>query len=854
MAVKIDRDTLTDKQKDDIRKHLYMQPKTTGFFKKKHFVQAKDPILLWHIDKPSNQVIVPYTFGNALIGEHINSKKNYPGGKYNFIGTLRTHQEPIVRQATEHLNTLGTTILGVYPGCGKCLAPGTEILMYDGSKKKVEEIVIGDILMGDDSKPRTVLSTTTGEDSMYEINPVKGEPFTVNEPHILTLYASCHGKVVKSENRFRVSWFNGKDIEEKSFDTQEEADVYSQFVKNNIPNIYDIPLNEYIKLPVSVKHVLKCFWVPVEYPAKEVPIDPYFLGLWLGYGESSTTKITDTDREIIDYFYRFAENEGLDFNQCSYEEITYSITGINSGNSLKKRLQELDLFINKHIPQIYKVNSRDVRLKLLAGLIDINGYQFKNCYEITQKSKRLAYDILDLCRSLGFASFIQSVIKSCIYNGEVKEGLYYKVSIYGTHEIPVLLERKKLQPNLHKENLLITDFDVIPKGKGKYYGFTLDGNGRFLLGSYMVTHNTAMSAYLASQLGGLTLVVHPIKVVEPGWVNTFKQFTDASIWLNDGANPIPNSCNVIITMDTQFHKIPTQILDMVKILIIDEAHMFCVPSRIHCLLGVTPQYIIACTATLNRSDGMESIIHSVCGTHGVFIKSPQKFVVYRLATGIKIDIEKNKNGDTDWPKLVKSLSEDPVRNAMIINLVERNIQHKIMILTWNKNHAYFLAKILKERGTSADVLAGNKSTYKDSRVLVGTISKIGTGFDEAMACPDWSGERSNMLILTGSTKSLSGLEQITGRVFRSEFPTIIDLVDDNRICKSHWTQRKKWYEEESRNGEIQYIEMKKDERVQSNNETMNEEEDNGETSIKDVKSINSSSITRAKLRILNKGL
>lgn len=474
MAVRIDRDTLTQKQKDDIRKHLYMQPKTSGFFKKKRFVQAKDPILMWHVDKPNNQVVVPYTFGNALLDTHINSKRSYPVSKYNFKGTLREHQVPIVQQGMQHLTTTGTTTLGVYPGCGK----------------------------------------------------------------------------------------------------------------------------------------------------------------------------------------------------------------------------------------------------------------------------------------------------------------------------------------------------------------------------------TIMSAYLGSKCDGLILVVYPIKMVEPGWINTFKQFTDALVWHNDGKTPIPSSCNVILTMDTQFHKIPKQILDMVRVLIIDEAHMFCVPSRIHCLLGVTPQYIIACTATLKRSNGMEKIIHSVCGTHGIFIKSPKRFTVYRLDTGIKTPIEKNKNGDTDWSKLVKNLCEDPLRNSFIIDLVERNANHKIMILTWNKNHAYFLSKILNERGISADVLAGNKNTYKDSRILVGTIGKIGTGFDEAMACPDWGGQRSNMMILTGSTKSLTGLEQFTGRVFRSSFPTIIDLVDDNRICKRHWTERRKWYEDEERNGEIHYIEMKKREGYQGNSTNTG-----GPLTNDKVKSLNSRSVARAKAKL-----
>ena len=156
MAVRISRDILTKKQKDIIRKDLYMQPKKTGFFKNKRYASAKDPILMWSLDKPNNEVIVPYTFGNILLGTHINSKKQYASGNFNFKGTLRSHQVPIVSEAISHLKSYGTTTLGVYPGAGKCLAPGTEVLMYNGTKKKVEDITVGDLLMGADSSPRKV--------------------------------------------------------------------------------------------------------------------------------------------------------------------------------------------------------------------------------------------------------------------------------------------------------------------------------------------------------------------------------------------------------------------------------------------------------------------------------------------------------------------------------------------------------------------------------------------------------------------------------------------------------------------------------------------------------------------------
>lgn len=46
---------------------------------------------------------------------------------------------------------------------------GTKVLMYDGSIKNVEDIVIGDILMGDDSTPRVVQELYNGTDQLYKV-------------------------------------------------------------------------------------------------------------------------------------------------------------------------------------------------------------------------------------------------------------------------------------------------------------------------------------------------------------------------------------------------------------------------------------------------------------------------------------------------------------------------------------------------------------------------------------------------------------------------------------------------------------------------------------------------------------
>lgn len=78
-------------------------------------------------------------------------------------------------------------IVAARPSMGKCLGKGTKVLMFDGSFKKVEEITEGDLLMGDDSTPRKVLSTTSGTENMYLIKQENGISYRVNESHILSL-------------------------------------------------------------------------------------------------------------------------------------------------------------------------------------------------------------------------------------------------------------------------------------------------------------------------------------------------------------------------------------------------------------------------------------------------------------------------------------------------------------------------------------------------------------------------------------------------------------------------------------------------------------------------------------------
>ena len=351
-------------------------------------------------------------------------------------------------------------IIAARPAMGKCFGKGTKILMYSGELKKVEDIVVGDLLMGDDSSPRRVLSLARGREEMYWVHQNKGIDYRVNKSHILSLKRSRNGG------------------------------------KHTHGDILNISVDAYLKRSEKFKTNYKGYKVGVEFAQQEVEIDPYFLGLWLGDGISSTTGITTKDDEIIDYLNDYANQldkkvrHALQEAKCPIYHISNKE---GTRNSLQGKLRLLGVLNNKHIPQHYLINSKENRLALLAGLIDSDGYYDDKYHviEITQKNQDLAKQIKFLADSLGFRCSFRAKkagIKSIGYECEV-----YRVRMVGDLDtIPTKIARKQARPSQSNRNHQHTGIKVEYDKIDDYYGFEIDGNRLFLLEDMTVTHNTSV--------------------------------------------------------------------------------------------------------------------------------------------------------------------------------------------------------------------------------------------------------------------------------------------------------------------------------------------------------------------------
>jgi superfamily II DNA or RNA helicase len=367
--------------------------------------------------------------------------------------------------------------------------------MYDGTIRAIETIKAGELIMGPDSGPRTVLSTCTGREMMYRVTPTKGDPYVVNESHILSL------KITGMAGRVRAG----------------DGRMYQA------GDIANIGIRDYLASSSTFKHVAKGWRTGVDFAAdaRDFAVPPYILGIWLGDGtEDRFVQLTNPDQPVIDAWLGWGAEIGCrvvvreqDHTDCK----TYTLCGTTSAgcmgrsNPARNALRDIGVFGRRHIPLAYKTASRADRLELLAGIVDTDGYLHNGTYDIVAKRKEFADDIAFLARSLGFACYVKPCRKTCTNTGAV--GDYFRITICGDiSQVPCRLERRVATPRRQVKDVLVTGIRVEPIGEGDYFGFEIDGDHLFMLGDFTVTHNTYTFSYIAASAAeksnNVIIIVH----------------------------------------------------------------------------------------------------------------------------------------------------------------------------------------------------------------------------------------------------------------------------------------------------------------------------------------------------------
>lgn len=630
------------------------------------------------------------------------------------MAELRPYQrdfcDAVLKDLVEHQR-----LLGVLPtGGGKCLGKGTDILMYDGNIKKVEDVKVGDLLMGPDSKPRRILGTTTGIEELYRIVPVKGNPYVVNESHILSLKITGMGKskIVTGGNGVRYS----------------------------CGGIADICVSDYLRSSKTFRHVAKGWRAGVDFPEGEklpTNLPPYFLGIWLGDGSSYSTVIHNPDAEILREMEMFARAKNMKVwtEESRCREIHIRGKRYGERNIIRRELLRFKLLQNKHIPHIYKTASRFDRLELLAGLIDSDGSIENNVVDWISKSKILAEDCAFLSRSLGFAAYVHPCVKST-QNGY--SDTYYRICISGDlSRIPTRIRRKKCEKRRQKKNVLHTGISVEAIGVGEYFGFEIDGDGRFLLGDFTVTHNTVCAAEILKRYNRPSLFLADAKELVYQAADKIQSWTGIIPDVEMGDSKACGSSQIIVgTTQSLARRLEKYYPEDISLIVIDEAHRNTLGSQaLRVLNYFSRAKVVGITATPYRSDKkhLSAFYEKISYKIGLFELIAQgylsRIVVKSVPANVDLKSVRSHGGDYDEGDLANALSPHLKKCAELLK--EHAADRKTVVFLPLVETSKLFCKLCRDIGLNAVHVDGNdRSALRSDWRVICNASLLTTGWDE----------------------------------------------------------------------------------------------------------------------------
>lgn len=656
--------------------------------------------------------------------------------------------------------TLGGTV-NAYPGWGKCLGAGTPVLMYDGRIVPVESLVPGDQLMGPDSQPRTIQSVSSGRGPLFAITPVKGDPWVCNDAHILTLVHSVSNAVI------------------------------------------DIALQDYLSLSTAAKHHLKQFTPPdgVRFShSVELPLDPYFLGVWLGDGTKSLAQveISKPDPEILDLCWDIARQYGLVVNTYTSGACpTHRIVSPSKINPLLQRMRA-ELGDASAVPLKFLTASLNDRAALLAGFLDSDGYHNNGCYQIVQKRLAYAEAIAFLARSLG----LRATIRPKKVDGEI----YHRVQLSGDFMgLPMRIPRKKPRVRKQKKRANRTGFRVAPCGPGLYYGFTLDGDGRFLLGDFTVTHNTTFACKLIQELQVPTLVVVHKEFLMSQWVERIQEYLPgAKVGVIQQKRCEFQGKHVAVGMVHSLAKgaYPSELLRWPGLVIADECHRLGARTWAPVPAMFPAKHRLGLSGTLRRKDGAENVFNYHLGSILFTAKAERlKPTIKRVFSSFRL-VETPAFNPTLAPEslILRFLCANDRRNRDILQQVKAALKagRKILILSKRVDHLKRLDAMFqrewKEDGEPAMsigyYIGGMKEEARDAssrcRLIFATAQFAAEGLD----IPSLD----TLFLVT----PMVDVEQAVGRILRSfdgkKDPIVVDVRDDNiPMFRAYAEKREKLY-------------------------------------------------------------
>jgi len=445
--------------------------------------------------------------------------------------TLRNYQIEAINSAIKN----GRGIIELATGLGKAQPLDSKIYTPTGVTY-MRDIKIGDEVVTPNGSTAKVIGVfPQGKLSIYQIGFSNGDTVECTENHLWKVAS-------------KINWKHHQKIIELK-------DIFGKYIKNKRP-IYQI-------YPIT----------NISFKPRKVKIDPYLMGILLGDGKFGHDMIgfSNKDEEILNSIRKIIPLE-YELKPCGKYDY-YIAKCKRQGGKSNYYLDAIRYYglenkhsDNKFIPLDYKYNSKEVRLSILQGLMDTDGYMPKNGAggaEFYSTSKQLANDVKEIAESLGYICRIKYKTPTYLYKGKRKIGKRcYVVYISGGIGPNIFrLQRKKLlfaKRNGKWNSRMIQTIKYV--GKKECCCILLNNQEHmYVTDNFIPTHNTEVAIATTKFLEKRTLfLVHRKELLNQTYERYKKRLSGKSLGKIGDSNEIGLDSDIVIatfqTLDSWFNK------------------------------------------------------------------------------------------------------------------------------------------------------------------------------------------------------------------------------------------------------------------------------------------------------------
>lgn len=678
-------------------------------------------------------------------------------------------------------------------GSGKGLPLDAKIYTPDGFKQN-GALRVGDDVIGSDGETYQVTGIyDKGEVPAYKITFSDSTEIVCDKGHLWT--------VQKQTQRF--------DNPNKWWTISTE-EIYKQYKSIKRQDLLYIPIVN-----------------PVKFKSKEISVNPWLLGFLVGDGcfrKDICVSVSESDllQKVADIVHNEYPTERMEVkNKWDWRfvggNIKHAIDGV--------KLSGLHSY-EKFIPNEYKYNSVDIRLSVLQGLFDADGYCGNGgIYEYSTSSKQLAKDVVEIIQSLGGTAKIRVRKPVYTYKGEKMIGRdSYRIQFKLYDFVPFTSNKHSMR--YHERTHYTKPYriikNIVPCNPIISRCITVNApDSLYVTDGFVVTHNTQTALECVAKLGLRTLwLTHTQDLLNQSMErakNCFSCSKDMFGTITAGKVNISNGIT-FATVQTMCKLDLMQYRSKWAVVVVDECQHCCgSPTKVTQFYKVVNSlyapYKFGLTATPERTDGLDESMFALLGDKIAEVTKEQvadktcPVRVELVETGYEpddIDSVLNSDGTLNYSALVSDLTSDAERFSFVVNVIKNRCSKGYSMVLANRvqylkdlcyvcEHELGLRCVCLSSATTKAAKEERKEALK--KLDCGEIDCIFATYQlaaEGLDCPNL-----RYIVFATPEKDKRTITQAVGRVARKaigkEHGTVIDLVDNFSIYKSWGRMRGRYY-------------------------------------------------------------